>query len=59
MELSKRCIEKNVPWNAEILTVLATRLGCLKMYLGNTEFLLKGFSPLFTANNAEIEGKQK
>lgn len=55
MDVSKSCIESNE--NLDDLIPLAQRLSCMKSYLGGSEFLLKGFSPILTKNLPLYRGK--
>lgn len=48
MDLSKKFIDDED--NLDALIPLAQRLSSMKSYLGGTEFLLQGFSPIFKNN---------
>lgn len=48
MDISKRCIKQEE--NLDALIPLAQRLCCMKNFLGGSEFLLKGFSPILIKN---------
>lgn len=56
MDVSRICIENEE--NLDALIPLAQRLGCMKSYLGGSEFLLKGFSPILTRNSPAYHGKE-
>lgn len=55
IELSHRCVKKKIFWPS-ILTSLASKLAVMKTYLGGSEFLLKGFAAVLTANDPKLSG---
>lgn len=57
IEVSKKCIDDEEE-NLDALIPLVHRLYCMKNYLGNSEFLLKGFSPILKKNFPFYYGKK-
>jgi hypothetical protein len=56
MDLSRRCVEKPDQWQPNTLINLVQRLSCMKPYLGGSDFLLKGFSPILQTKGNMFKG---
>ena len=59
MNLSIKYIENRDQWDAEVITTLMKRLSCMNKYFGNSDFIIKGFTPILTRKENEFESKQR
>ncbi|KAL7034576.1 hypothetical protein ACKWTF_008011 [Chironomus riparius] len=59
MNLSIKYIENRDQWDAEEITTLMKRLSCMNKYFGNSDFIIKGFTPILTRKENEFETLQK
>ncbi|XP_070492270.1 lysosomal-trafficking regulator [Chironomus tepperi] len=59
MNLSIRYLENRDQWDPEVMTSLMRRISCMNKYFGGSDFIIKGFSPVLSLNEAELEKLQK
>jgi hypothetical protein len=57
MEISSKFMESEEGWDAKSLSILAQRLSGLKEYLGGSQFLINGFSPILSNNNPNLQSE--
>jgi hypothetical protein len=57
MNLSIKYVENKDQWDPELLKSLMTRLSCMNKYFDNSDFIIKGFSPVLSQKRKEFECK--